>query len=293
MMGVLVGVVVVFSLVLFAGDAWAAASWTYSPSMGSSSGSAPVTTNTSQNITITIGGATASGGNYMWKDSGCSTTLTEAQLKARFPLDKNGTSVANATSISGATVTINPTSNLSDGTYRLSHSYQSNLNTLYYKDTSNSDTCTQLTVPFQRYFRVDTTTPSKPSAITLKTPSSSPGNDTTPTFTVTVSESNGSVTLYSDSACTTANAVSAATAVSSSTVDVTTSAYTGDGLKTVYAKHTDAAGYVSACSTETGTYTLDTTAPSVTYTPGHIGGSESGGNVELNQRGYSVAKDDL
>ena len=111
-----------------------------------------------------------------------------------------------------------------------------------------------------------TNAPSAPSAIDLKTPASSPGKDTTPTFTVTVGETGGTVTLYSDSACSSANAVSSATnvtdAVTPFTVDVTTNAYSGDGAKTVYAKHTKS-GLSSSCSTAAGTYTLDTTAPTV------------------------------
>ena len=108
--------------------------------------------------------------------------------------------------------------------------------------------------------------PSAPSAISLTTPAASPGNDTTPTFTVTVGETGGTVTLYSDSSCTSANAVSSATSVTDNTspytVDVTTNAYSTDGAKTVYAKHTkNSLG--SACSTATGTYTLDTAVPTI------------------------------
>ena len=108
--------------------------------------------------------------------------------------------------------------------------------------------------------------PSAPSGITLTTPASSPGNDTTPTFRVTVGETGGTVTLYSDSACSSANAVSSATNVTDNTspytVDVTTNAYSTDGAKTVYAKHTKDS-QDSTCSTATGTYTLDTAVPTV------------------------------
>ena len=108
--------------------------------------------------------------------------------------------------------------------------------------------------------------PTAPSAISLTTPSASPGNDTTPTFTVTVGETGGTVTLYSDSSCTSANAVSSATSVTDNTspytVDVTTNAYSTDGAKTVYAKHTKNS-QSSTCSTATGTYTLDTAVPTI------------------------------
>ena len=81
---------------------------------------------------------------------------------------------------------------------------------------------------------IDDTAPTKPSAITTKT--SSPNNDTTPTFTVTTTETGGTVTLYSDSSCTSANAISSATTVTDNTspykIDVTTNAYSTDGTKT-------------------------------------------------------------
>ena len=113
---------------------------------------------------------------------------------------------------------------------------------------------------------IDDTAPSAPSTITNKT--TSPNNDTTPTFTVTVAETGGTVILYSDSTCSTA--VSSAVAVTDNTspykVDVTTNAYNTDGTKTVYASHTDAATNTSSCSTATGSYTLDTTAPTITTT---------------------------
>ncbi len=108
----------------------------------------------------------------------------------------------------------------------------------------------------------------KPSAIALTTPSSSPGNDTTPTFTVTVSETGGTVTLYSDSGCTTSNAISSATSVTDTdspfTVAVTANTLSA-GTYTVYAKHTEG-GEDSPCSTETASYVLDTTAPTVDTT---------------------------
>ena len=108
----------------------------------------------------------------------------------------------------------------------------------------------------------------KPSAIALTTPSSSPGNDTTPTFTVTVGETGGTVTLYSDSSCTTSNAISSATSVTDTdspfTVAVTANTLSA-GTYTVYAKHTEG-GEDSDCSTATASYVLDTTAPTVDTT---------------------------
>ena len=122
------------------------------------------------------------------------------------------------------------------------------------------------------------TAPTAPSAIELTTPSTSPGNDTTPTFTVTVGETGGTVTLYSDSSCSSANAVSSATSVTDNTspyaVAVTTNVYSTDGAKTVYAKHTKS-GLSSTCSTATGSYTLDTAPPTI------ASGKYGGTTVEL------------
>ena len=47
---------------------------------------------------------------------------------------------------------------------------------------------------------------------------------------------------------------------------MTTNAYNTDGTKTVYASQTDAATNTSSCSTATGSYTLDTAAPTATIT---------------------------
>ena len=124
---------------------------------------------------------------------------------------------------------------------------------------------------------IDDTAPSKPNAITLKTPTS-PGNDTTPTFTVTTTETRGSITLYSDSSC--SAAVSSSKNVTDNTspykTDITTNAYNTDGTKTVYVSHTDIADNTSACSTATGTYILDTAAPTITAS---IGGTNDNRTV--------------
>ena len=48
-------------------------------------------------------------------------------------------------------------------------------------------------------------------------------------------------------------------------MDVTTNAYSTDGAKTVYAKHTKSS-QDSACSTASASYTLDTTAPTISST---------------------------
>ena len=105
---------------------------------------------------------------------------------------------------------------------------------------------------------------SAPSALTLKTPSSSPGNDSTPELTVTVGETGGTVTLYSDSGCSTAasSAASVTDTTGTITVDITANAISSDSTVSYYATHTKS-GVTSACSTATVSYTYDSTAPTV------------------------------
>ena len=107
-----------------------------------------------------------------------------------------------------------------------------------------------------------------PTKITLKNTIKPRDNDLAPIFVVTVTDDNtgGTVTLYSDSSCSTA--VSSAEEVSDTrapyTVEVSAGYEDGDdGLHTVYADYADAAGNDPACSTVSATYTLDTTAPTV------------------------------
>ena len=97
--------------------------------------------------------------------------------------------------------------------------------------------------------------------LALQSPSSSPGNDSTPTIRVTVDSTNqsGSVELFSDSTCSTS--ISSSATVSGATVDVTTSTLTeANSPYTIYAKHT--VGADSTCSTSSVSYTYDGTAPS-------------------------------
>ena len=175
--------------------------------------------------------------------------------------DISGDDIDFTATISGNAITVNPDSNLADGVVYVAIS-----DGWYYGANPTKTRGSSSNVSFT----VDTAAPSVPSAITNKT--TSPNNDTTPTFTVTVAETGGTVTLYSDSSCTSANAVSSATAVTDNTspykVDVTTNAYSTDGTKTVYASQTDVATNTSSCSTATGSYTLDTAAPTITVTVG-------------------------
>ena len=113
---------------------------------------------------------------------------------------------------------------------------------------------------------LDGVAPAAPSALELASGTTSPGSDATPSIEVTVAETGGQVTLYSNSTCTTA--ASAATDVTDTTspikVTIDASTIASDGTVTFYAKHADAADNASACSSANVAYTYDGTAPTVT-----------------------------
>ena len=85
----LVSFAAVFSLVLFAGDAWAAIGWTYVPSTNSAEGSAPYTGNVGADVTVTVTGAGSNSGTVFYTASGCSSGALDATgAAARFKLPK-------------------------------------------------------------------------------------------------------------------------------------------------------------------------------------------------------------
>ena len=123
--------------------------------------------------------------------------------------------------------------------------------------------------------------PAAPSEISLQQPANLSDLDTAlysaihaskkitiaskPTFVVTASESGGSVTLYSDSGCN--SAISSATTVSNTIATnkfpiTVTTAFSGDGAKTVYGKHVNARNEASSCK-RGGTFTFDGSLPKV------------------------------
>jgi hypothetical protein len=114
---------------------------------------------------------------------------------------------------------------------------------------------------FNKTIVIDTSAPGTPSALTLITPASSPGNNQTPVIRVAGVANTDVVTLYSDSGCTAA--ISSGTTSSGATVDVTTNSLAA-GAYTIYAKSADLAGNTSSCSAANVAYTVDLTAPTVT-----------------------------
>ena len=139
---------------------------------------------------------------------------------------------------------------------------------------------------------LDTTAPSVPSALALASGTASPGNDATPDIEVTVGESGGTVTLYSDNAC--ANAASAATAVTDTEapfkVTVPATALAADGSVTFHATHTDAATNASACSTASVAYIYDGTDPGIAFPDGVTPTVGTAATITLTDATAKIAK---
>ena len=139
---------------------------------------------------------------------------------------------------------------------------------------------------------LDTTAPAAPSGLALASGTTSPGSDATPSIEVTVGETGGAVTLYSDAACTTA--ASAATDVTDAetpfkvTVDAT--AIASDGSVTFYATHADAAGNASACSTASVAYVHDGTDPGIAFPDGVTPTAGTAATIALTDATSKVAK---
>ena len=99
---------------------------------------------------------------------------------------------------------------------------------------------------------VETTAPSAPTSLSLVTPVSTPGLDSTPTITVSGVVSGNTVKLFRDSACT----IEIGSAVSSGTsVNVTVSSALSVSSHFIYANSTNAVG-TSPCSSSPVLYTL-------------------------------------
>ena len=107
---------------------------------------------------------------------------------------------------------------------------------------------------------VDTTPPAVPNSLTLNTPATSPGNNTTPVITVGAVTSGDTVKLFTNNTCTTQVATGVA---AGTTMNLTSSALTA-GLYNFYATSADPVGNVSACSTATVAYQIDLTLPTIT-----------------------------
>ena len=139
---------------------------------------------------------------------------------------------------------------------------------------------------------LDTTAPAAPSGLALASGTTSPGADATPSIEVTVGETGGEVTLYGDAACATAASaptdVTDATSPYKATVDAT--ALASDGSVTFYAKHADAAGNASACSTPSVAYVHDGTDPRIVFPSGTTPTAGTAATIALTDATSKVAK---
>ena len=110
-------------------------------------------------------------------------------------------------------------------------------------------------------FRVDNVL-DMPTGLVLKTPSSSPGNDKTPTLTVQEAPGGRTITLHKNSACTD-TALASVTTTGSSAVnkDITPTSDLIDGSYTFYVKITKVSASLSTCFATGVAYVLDTAKP--------------------------------
>jgi len=113
---------------------------------------------------------------------------------------------------------------------------------------------------------LDNTAPADASNLAMQNPAAATGNVATPTIRVTVAaETNLTVNLYNaatTSDCTGGNLIGTATG-SGGTVDVTAGSALADGNYTFRAVTQDPAGNVSACSSASAAYALDTAAVTI------------------------------
>ena len=124
-----------------------------------------------------------------------------------------------------------------------------------FKDAAGNDNAT-----VSKTITYDKTAPSKPSGLTV---SDSHDNDSTPDITVNGVVAGDTVTLYTDSSCTSGNAKGNGVVQASQTsITITTNTLT-EGPHTFYAKAVDPAQNASDCSTNSVTYTYDNTVPAL------------------------------
>lgn len=127
-----------------------------------------------------------------------------------------------------------------------------------YKITNSDGASTCATTGLS--YTLDLTAPAVPSGLSLVTPSTSPGNDSTPTIRVSGVVSGDIVTIYSDNTCTVPNLKGSGTSAGV-TIDLDSSALSVEATYNFYARSTDPYGNASACSAATVAYQYDVTPP--------------------------------
>ena len=128
-------------------------------------------------------------------------------------------------------------------------------------EAGNESPCSSASVSYI----ADLTVPSKPTALSLSSPDTSPGPDPTPTLLVEGLEEGANVTLYLDSSC--SNPISSAQIVQAGqTSALITSHHLGDVDRSVdyYSVQVDIFGRSSGCSTASISYGFDYILPEPT-----------------------------
>lgn len=106
----------------------------------------------------------------------------------------------------------------------------------------------------------DNSAPTAPSSLTLITPLSNPGNNSTPTIQIGGLTSGLIVSLHTDSTCSSGSQKASGTATGT-TLNLTSSALPSDGAYNFYTKSSNTSGNSSPCSTASLSYTLDRSPP--------------------------------
>ncbi|WP_413288297.1 Ig-like domain-containing protein [Bdellovibrio sp. HCB337] len=208
--------------------------------------------------TLLVGPMTSGDTAKLYSDASCSSLV--------------GTAVASGSSV-GVTLS---TALSTSGTYT------------YYAQAfdvaGNSSSCSTANLSYV----FDNIAPSAPSSMALTSPISSPGNDTTPTITVSGLTNGDVIGLYSDASCTTQKAQTTAAGGNA----VLTSSALPEGSYTFYSKATDPAGNSSACSSISVAYDLDLTAPPAPNSLSLITPGSSPGNIASPMMQVSTVSND-
>lgn len=194
------------------------------------------------------GGSVASGSKViLYSDSSCST-----------PVSVSTTSTGNNVNVQ--------TNTLTNGAYSFYATVTIGAAVSACSDVSNAAN-----------YLLDTISPITATSLSLKTPPTSPNNDTTPEVTLSGGDSGQlgvTAKIYSNNTCTTLAGTG-----SISSADVTADTLGSDTTYTFWSKLFDEAGNASACSSASVSYTLDTTGPTVTIGSPSVAALKNGSTV--------------
>ena len=215
------------------------------------------------------------------------TVVNDSANSGGTDITPSGITIASTAATASTTVTLTVPTTTWAGVVKVYYTQDSGDTTKRAKDVAGNNLAS-LASGSAITLTAGSTAPTAPT-LALSTPSSSPGNDSTPTITVTVdsNQTNGTVQLFSDSSCSTS--LSSSVTVDAATEDVTTTTLTeANSPYTIYAKHTNSNDQ-GTCSTTSVSYTYDGTAPTVTAT---IGGTVTARTVSAsdNDSGTTTMK---